>query len=184
MAWIQFGKGDLGPEGPRSPLPNWILAIFLVQFFNQTRVIFSSLVCYLSIAALASPWLLWVKELKESRLKPRSFQLLQAIDCLYLKVSRLPYYNRSYGKSDLKIRQKLAFWGPNNSPDHQKKIFLQKKNLKKNNKKSEKSFQSGPNLKSFAFNRGGRVDLRAPKAIGGPKNWAGAQKKRGGRAQN
>ena len=24
-------------------------------------------------------------------------------------------------------------------------------------------------IKSFAFNRGGRVDLRAPKAIGGPK---------------
>ena len=46
------------PDGPRSPLPNWILAIFLVQFFNQTRVIFSSLVCYLFIAALASPWLL------------------------------------------------------------------------------------------------------------------------------
>ena len=92
MARIQFGKGDRGPSGPRSPLPNWILAIFLVQFFNQTRVIFSSLVRYLLIAALASPWLLWVKELKESRLKPRSFQLLQAIDCLYLKVSRLPYY--------------------------------------------------------------------------------------------
>ena len=57
----------------------------------------------------------------------------------------------------------LAFWGPNNSPDHQKKIFTKKN--KKNTKKSEKSFQSGPNLKSFAFNREGRVDLRAPKAI-------------------
>ena len=47
--WIQFGKGDLGPGGPQSPLPNWILAIFLMQFFNQTHVIFSSLVCYLVI---------------------------------------------------------------------------------------------------------------------------------------
>ena len=56
MAEVQFGKG--GPDGPRSPLPNWILAIFLVQFFSQTRVIFSSLVCYLFIAASASPWLL------------------------------------------------------------------------------------------------------------------------------
>ena len=81
-----------------------------------------------------------------------------------------------------KIRQKLAFWGPNNSPDHQKNFFLQKN--KKNNKKSEKSFQSGPNLKSFAFNRGGRVDLRAPKAIGGPKNRVGAQNQRGWGAQN
>ena len=80
-----------------------------------------------------------------------------------------------------KSRQKLAFWGPNNSPDHQKKFFYKK--IKKNNKKSEKSFQSGPNLKSFAFNRGDRVDLRAPKAIGGPKNRVGAPKIEGG-AQN
>ena len=27
------------------------------------------------------------------RLKPRSFQLLQAIDCFHLKLSRLPYYS-------------------------------------------------------------------------------------------
>ena len=67
----------------------------------------------------------------------------------------------------------LAFGGPLISMSTEKKIFYKKKI--KNNKKSEKSFQSGPNLKSFAFNRGGRVDLRAPKAIGGPKNRVGAQ---------
>ena len=71
-----------------------------------------------------------------------------------------------------KSRQKLAFWGPNNSPDQQK-----------NNKKSEKSFQSGPNLKSFAFNRVGRVDLRAPKAIGGPKKLGGGPKRERGGAK-
>ena len=88
MARIQFGKGDLGPDGPRSPLPNWILAIFLVQFFNQTRVIFSSLICYLFIVALAT-----MSEGVE-RISPSAlfFQLLHAIDWLYLKVTRSPYY--------------------------------------------------------------------------------------------
>ena len=69
------------------------------------------------------------------------------------------------------IKQKLAFGGPLISMNTEKKNF------------TKKLFQSGPNLKSFAFNRGGRVDLRAPKAIGGPKNWVGAQKKRGGGAK-
>ena len=56
------------------------------------------------------------------------------------------------GGEGAKNKKILAFWGPLISMTAEKKF-----QKKKNNKKSVKSFQSGPNLMSFAFNRGGRV---------------------------
>ena len=90
MARIQFGKGDLGPDGPRSPLPNWILAIFLVQFFNQTRVIPIHNSLGFALAAMSEG----VERISPSAL---FFQLLHAIDWLYLKVTRSPYYRGEDG---------------------------------------------------------------------------------------
>ena len=59
------------------------------------------------------------------------------------------------GGEGAKNKKILAFWGPLISMTAEKKI--PKKIIEKNNKKWEKSFQSGPNLMSFAFNRWGRV---------------------------